>query len=280
MSLYTLRTGGTAHPEDSVLQQVTDQVTVAGVRDANDTDFEVVENSPTGLSVLVSEGRAYVKKTTSNAYPVRNTADEALSITSNGSGNPRIDAVVLYIDLAATANTDSSNVATLVVVDGTPAASPVAPSDGDIATAIGSSNPFIRLADVTVASGATNILNANILDQRETYENSFAQQDEWVDLADAGTINIDLSLGKKFRVTIAGNRTFTLSNDMAGKTFVLRIKQDATGSRLATFWAGLLWAFGGTAPTLTTTANKADEFVFNILTTGSASEGFIAGLDI
>ena len=279
MTMRTLRTGGTQHPETSVLQQITDMIETAGVKNNLDTDFQVSEDSPTGLFVDIAEGRAYLKKTGSNGYPVNSDAVETLIITSNGSGNPRIDAVVLYIDLGATANSDASNVATLDVVEGTPAASPVAPTDSEIATAIGSSNPFIRLADVTVGSGVTQIFDADITDQRETYRTTYAPVDEWIDLTDAGTIDIDLSLGKKFRVTIAGNRTFTLSNDTSGKSFLLRIKQDGTGSRTVTFWAGLLWAEGFT-PVLTTTVNKADEFGFNILTTGSASEGFIVGSNI
>lgn len=48
-----------------------------------------------------------------------------------------------------------------------PDASPVAPSTSVIQTAVGSANPFIRLANVTVASGATSITNANITDVRE-----------------------------------------------------------------------------------------------------------------
>jgi hypothetical protein len=73
---------------------------------------------------------------------------------------------VLYIDLGASPNTDISNVAKAIAVQGTPAASPVAPLDAAIQTAIGASNPFIRLADVAVANGAVSIVTANILDQR------------------------------------------------------------------------------------------------------------------
>lgn len=100
----------------------------------------------------------------------------------------------------------------------------------------------------------------------------------WIDLVDAATIDIDLSLGSKFRVTIAGNRTFTLSNAVVGKSFILRIKQDGTGGRTVTFWAGLTFA-GQAVPTLTATANRADEFGFNMLTL-TTSEGFVIGQDI
>ncbi|MBV6514263.1 MAG: hypothetical protein FMNOHCHN_03853 [Ignavibacteriaceae bacterium] len=93
-------------------------------------------------------------------------ADGSATITANSSGNSRIDAVVLYIDRAASPNAACSNVAKLIVIAGTPAASPVAPTNAEIAASIGASNPYLRLADVTVASGATSISDANIKDRR------------------------------------------------------------------------------------------------------------------
>ncbi|MCG3176880.1 MAG: hypothetical protein MOGMAGMI_01844 [Candidatus Omnitrophica bacterium] len=93
-------------------------------------------------------------------------ADGSATITANSSGNSRIDAVVLYIDRAASPNAACSNVAKLIVIAGTPAASPVAPTNAEIASSIGASNPYLRLADVTVASGATSISDANIKDRR------------------------------------------------------------------------------------------------------------------
>jgi hypothetical protein len=108
---------------------------------------------------------------------------------------------------------------------------------------------------------------------------SKAGVDDWFDLTDGATINIDLSLPyRKFRVTMAGNRTLALQNIVAGKTFLLRIKQDATGGRTPTWWSNLSWA-GGAAPTPTGTANKADEFGFNTLDTTN-SEGFVVGQNI
>lgn len=319
MTIFTLRSGGTAHPEESVLQIADDLIASPGVKGS--LHFAVSEKSGTpDLSVDVATGRAYVQKASSNTYPVRSSAIENVVVTSNASGNPRIDTAVLYIDLSAAANTDASNVAKLAIVAGTPAASPSAPDDTAIGTAIGAANPFIRLADIDVASGATQILNANITDIRANYvintnvtqltettepstpssENALlyakadgklyskddtgreriAADEDWIDLTDQATINIDLSLGKKFRVTLGGNRTFTISNDVTGKTFVLRIKQDGTGSRTATFWANLLWP-GGAAPDLSTDPNVSDELGFNILDGGgNESEGFIIGSEV
>jgi len=94
--------------------------------------------------------------------------DSSTVITDNTSGNDRIDAVVAYIDLTVISSASSDNPGALkfAVVAGTPAGSPSAPSDGTIQSAIGASNPFLRLANVAVANGFTSIVNANITDTR------------------------------------------------------------------------------------------------------------------
>ncbi|QQG43387.1 MAG: hypothetical protein HYW45_04325 [Candidatus Daviesbacteria bacterium] len=166
MPIFTLRTGATAHPEGSVLQDITDTIDTSGVNSANGTDFKVAAQTTPDLTVKVQLGRAYIEASSGNTYPIRADSDSNVSIASNSSGNPRIDALVLFIDLSAAPNTDASNVAKLQVVQGTPAPSPVAPTDSAIQTDIGASNPFIRLANITVASGATSITNPNIADTR------------------------------------------------------------------------------------------------------------------
>lgn len=69
---------------------------------------------------------------------------------------------------------------------------------------------------------------------------SVKHQDGWVDLTDGATIDIDLSLGQKFKINpaLGGNRTITLSNVIKGRVFVLDLPQDATGSRTIT------WPYG------------------------------------
>ena len=275
MSIYTLRSGGTAHPEASVLQTLTDLVKQSGVYDVNGSDFQIIEQTVPDLTVLCGIGKAYIVG--DSTYPVRSTADETVTISANSSGNPRIDALVLYIDLSATPDAESTNVAKLADVIGTPNALPVAPTDGDIEIAVGASNPFIRLANIEVDSGATQILDADITDTRPQFY-TYIYQDNWVDLVDGATIDVDLSLGRKFRVTITDNRTLNLLNLVNGKTFVLRITQDAGGSNSVTWWGDLIWS-GGSEPDLTTTGNKADEFVFNCLDS-TDTEGFVVGQEI
>jgi hypothetical protein len=164
MSLFTLRTGATSHPEDSVLQLITDAIYSSGVitKAASTTHFLIQAQGTPDMTVKVKAGRAYIKGASGNAYPVLSDTDTSVAIGANGSGSTRVDAVVLYIDKGASANSDASNIAKLMVVQGTISA----PSDGTIQSAVGASNPFTRLADVSVSSGATSIVSGNITDQR------------------------------------------------------------------------------------------------------------------
>lgn len=62
-------------------------------------------------------------------------------------------------------------------------------------------------------------------------------------------------------LTLTGNVSpITATGTVAGTSYVLYLKQDATGSRTAT-WSGFKWA-SGAAPVLSTTGNAVDIFTF------------------
>lgn len=87
-----------------------------------------------------------------------------------------------------------------------------------------------------------------------------------VALADGATINTDASLGSDFHVELGGNRNFAApTNEADWKVLRYWIKQDATGSRTATWDAVFRFSTGIPSPTLTTTAHFMDmiEFVYN-----------------
>jgi hypothetical protein len=86
---------------------------------------------------------------------------------------------------------------------------------------------------------------------------------------------IDLANGTVQYLTLTGNCTYTFPTPVAGKSFILVQKQDATGSRTVTWPASVDWP-GATAPTLTATASKADKFVFTAID-GSNWLGSVAG---
>ena len=68
--------------------------------------------------------------------------------------------------------------------------------------------------------------------------------------------------GGTFQIlTLTGNCTFTFPTATAGQSFMMFLKQDATGSRTVTWPAVVKWP-SSTAPTITATASKGDKFVF------------------
>ena len=81
-------------------------------------------------------------------------------------------------------------------------------------------------------------------------------------LTDAATITWDTNSGQVSKVTLAGNRTMAAPTNLQdGAFYSILVQQDGTGSRTLTFNAVYEFA-EDTAPTLTTTANLGDLFVF------------------
>ncbi len=277
--IYTIKSGANAHPEATVLQFVTDLLKTSGILDVvNGTQFKVNQKTSPGMGVKVHLGRAYLLVSGGNGYPVHMDADDstAVVVPANSSGNPRIDAVVLYANIGGTPATDGSGIALLMEVEGTPGASPSAPTDGAIQSTVGAGNPFIRLANLAVGAGVSTILDANITDTRTqvALRTDIINQDAWVPVSAVvgGTTNIDLSLGKKFQITMgAGNTTFALKNvPLIPKSILLKITQDVVGGRTVTWWGNLNWGAEG-VPTLSTDPSVSDEIAINLLTVVSDS---------
>jgi len=81
-------------------------------------------------------------------------------------------------------------------------------------------------------------------------------------LTDQATVTWDASTEDVAKVTLAGNRTLAApTNTTTGQFISLLIIQDGTGSRTLT-WNAVFEFASDTAPTLTTTANLGDVFVF------------------
>ena len=91
-----------------------------------------------------------------------------------------------------------------------------------------------------------------------------AQRGASVLLADQATITPDFSLGNNYNLVLAGNRTLANPTNLtAGQSGVITVGQDSSGSRILAF--GSYWKFpGGTAPTLTTTANATDVLCYYV----------------
>jgi hypothetical protein len=102
-----------------------------------------------------------------------------------------------------------------------------------------------------------------------------AQRGAYVTLTDAATIATDLSLGNQFQVTLGGSRTLGApTNVVAGQSGVIRVVQDGTGSRTLAYNSVFKFP-GGTAPTLTTTANAVDLLAYHVESTTRIAVRFI-----
>jgi len=155
-------------------------------------------------------------------------------------------------------------------------------SSGTLALARGGTG-----ADLSAAGGASHFVTQDeaggafasrviaAADLPTTGLNIDAYTTSWGTATDGATVTFNIATHAKWKVTLGGNRTLAVSNAGTASTFTIKLVQDGTGSRTVTWWSGIKWS-GGAAPTLTTTAGKADYFTF--LTDGSGSyAGFTAG---
>ena len=94
----------------------------------------------------------------------------------------------------------------------------------------------------------------------------------------SGTSTLDLNASSIHDIIMpTGNITIAISNETNGDIFTVKILQDGTGSRTVTWFSTIKWE-DGTTPTLTTTADKADTFVFRCTGTDTY-DGFTVGLN-
>lgn len=186
-TLNTIRSGASAMAEDIFLQDITDLLTSGGVKDLGSDDHLKVTERGAGanMSVDVETGRAFVLGSSGNAYPVQHTGSVSnVTITANTSGSTRVDAIVVWIDTAATPDSTASNVAKLKAVVGTSAS---ALSDAAIQTDLGAGIPFLRLANVTVVNGASSIEDDDISDARAAFSLRGLNTDGWTTVIETWT---------------------------------------------------------------------------------------------
>lgn len=138
--------------------------------------FRVRQASPVGMNVLIGGENGVpddllVRDAMSATFPVSNLSTQPVqaSVTTANSANPRIDAVVIYIDTNVAASqtvANNENRTKAIVVPGTPATNPSAPTPSQIKAKIGASNPYEVIAEIRVNAGATTILDSVITDRR------------------------------------------------------------------------------------------------------------------
>lgn len=111
--------------------------------------------------------------------------------------------------------------------------------------------------------GAADVLEMDRTDRSVNFIKTAGFNEE-VDNGNSGTADtIDWRAGNKQKSTLTGNvtYTFTAPTSISAASLILRLIQDGTGSRTATFPASVHWS-GGTAPTLSTAAGAVDIIAF------------------
>ena len=202
-------------------------------------------------------------------YQIVNQSTGTVTVQSSGSNT------------IATLTAGLSCIVTCILITGTTAASWSVSISASTITGSGAEvlatsptlvTPTLGAATITSLQAATN---SSISVASGTYNTI-----QTYSPAASGTATLDLSKGNIHHITMpSGNITIALSNGTAGQCFIIRILQDSVGSRTVTWFTTIKWASGGTAPTLTTVANKTDVLGFEI--TGSSTyDGYVVGSNI
>jgi hypothetical protein len=134
----------------------------------------------------------------------------------------------------------------------TPTAGGVAFGDGTTLafTSVGTSGQLLQSNGSSAPSFSNTITNPTVTNYTETAYTANSST----------AITLALTNGTVQIITLTGTATITMPTATAGKSFILLLKQDATGSRTVT-WTTVKWP-GGTAPTITSTASRQDIYSF------------------
>ena len=127
-------------------------------------------------------------------------------------------------------------------------------TSGQVLTSGGSSAPptwtAVTGTGSVVLSSAPTLVNPTITNYTETLYTANTST----------AITIALTNGTVQQLTLTANTTISMPSVGAGKSFIIMLKQDGTGSRTVA-WSTVVWA-GNTAPTVTSTASKQDIYSF------------------
>jgi len=184
--------------------------------------------------------------------PVSTSGTLALTVAGTSGGVPYFSSGTAWASSAALA-------ANALVIGGGAGAAPATTTTGTgVLTFLGtpsSANLLSAMTDDTgtgllVFNNAPALTNPTVTNYVETLYSANTST----------AITVDLANGTVQNLTLTGNATITMPTAVAGKSFIIILSQDATGSRTVT-WSTVSWP-SATAPTVTSTASKKDIFSF------------------
>lgn len=157
--------------------------------------FACTQTSPSGMSIQIGGGdnvdsaAIFIGSDRAVLLSTDGTPETVTIPTAPASGS-RIDAVVSYIDTTSpdpgSETPGTPEYVHTIVVSGTAASSPSAPTDSQIVAALpaGANSKYYRWCDVKVAASQTVITNSNITDRKPASPNVYLTTSDIEDIAD------------------------------------------------------------------------------------------------
>lgn len=190
------------------------------------------------------------------------------------SGTPTVNQFANWVDATTVKGTSITG-----LVKGNGASAPAAAVAGTDYCAATSGSTVLK-----GSSGNTTAATAGTDFVRPDTASSFTAQQYFAlaTITDAANLAWTVSTGQKAKVTLGGNRTMNaVTGAVEGATYSLWVVQDATGSRTiswTTTGAGSFDFGAAGAPTLTTTASKADLLTFEAFSIGGTLKLRFSGI--
>jgi len=246
----------------------------------NGADFQIIGLTKDSAQTLTNKTIAYASNTLTGVQPtlVSGTSIKTVNSTSLlGSGNVAVQPVLVSGTNIKTVGGTSLLGSGDVPVGTGDVTGPASSVDSELALFSGTGGKTLKRATTTgLLKGTSGVLSAasagtdyvtptgsetltNKTIEAGTFTNGYTEETVTANTSTAYTI--DLANGTVQILTLTGNCVYTFPTATAGRSFLLVQKQDATGSRTVTWPASVKWP-ASTAPTLTSTASKADVFAF------------------
>jgi hypothetical protein len=230
-------------------------------------------NTPTAGAVAVGDGTTLNFTAAGTAGQVLTSNGAAVPTwTDNGSGTVTSASVVSANGFAGTVATSTTtpaitlttSITGLLKGNGTAMSAATAGTDylaPPSGTALLKANSGGALANAVAGTDYVTPTGTETLTNKTLTNPTVTNYTETPYSANSSTaITLALTNGTVQIITLTGNATITMPTATSGKSFIMYLKQDATGSRTVT-WSTVKWA-GGTAPTITSTASRQDIYSF------------------